>query len=60
MVLFTILLVVLAILVIGSLLTSVIGGLALIISFGDIIVCALIIIWICKKIFKSRNSKKGS
>lgn len=43
---------VLLLVVIGGLL----GGIS-IITFGDVIVCVAIIIWLCKLIIKRRNSK---
>ena len=58
MITFTVLLILLAIIVIiGAVILGVIGvGFAL--TFGDIIICALIIIGLCKLIFGRKNKKK--
>lgn len=55
MVLFTILLVTLIFLVIGLVLAIAIGGAGAIILFGDVIVCACIIVWIMRRLLKKRG-----
>lgn len=57
MILFTILLIILALLlVIGISLLS-IGGTAFIVVFGDIIVCAFLVAWIIKILFFRKKKK---
>ena len=55
MVLFTILLIVLLILVAITVAAISIGGAGIIILFGDVIVCILVIIWIMKRLINKRK-----
>lgn len=58
MIMFTILMIILAILItVGVVLISV-GGAFFIIVFGDLIVCAFIIIWCIKHLIKRRKNKR--
>lgn len=55
MILFTILLIMLAIIAVITVLAIAIGGASVIIVFGDVIVCALFIIWIMKRLIKGKK-----
>ena len=55
MILFTILLFALVIVAVTTLIPILIGGAGFIIVFGDVIVCALFIIWIVKRLIKKRK-----
>lgn len=57
MILLTILLLILAILVVTVIFTIAVGGSAFIIIFGDVIVCALFIVWIIKKMIGRKKRK---
>ena len=58
MILLTILSIVFILLVAVAILCASIGGTLFLIVFGDLIVCALVIAWIIKKIINRKNKKK--
>lgn len=55
MILFLILLLILVILTVFSVFILSVGGAAFIVVFGDVIVCAAIIIWIMKRVFGKKK-----
>lgn len=55
MILITILLLTLAVLAVITVLAISFGGAAVIILFGDVIVCMLFIIWIIKRLIKRKK-----
>lgn len=55
MILFTILLLTLALLTVVTVLAISAGGAAFIILFGDVIVCMFIIIWVIKRLIKRKR-----
>ena len=57
MILFTILLITLAIIAVSSVLILSVGGAAFIVIFGDLVVCMAIIIWIMKRLVKRKKKK---
>ena len=57
MILFTILLITLAIIAVSSVLILSVGGAAFIVIFGDLVVCMAIIIWIMRRLAKRRKKK---
>lgn len=57
MLLFTILLIILAMFLIASVLTIIIGGAGFIMIFGDVLICVLLIVFIVKLIKKLKKKK---
>lgn len=57
MVLFMILLLTLLILVVFGVLAVSVGGATIIVLFGDVIVCAFIIVWIMKRLISKKRRK---
>lgn len=55
MILFTILAIIFVMLILAAILIVSIGGTAFMIVFADLIVCAVIIYWIMKKIFGKKE-----
>lgn len=54
MILATILIIILALLAIAGVAILSVGGTAFIVVFADVIVCALFVFWIIKRLFKRR------
>lgn len=57
MILFIILLFTLMLVMVTSIALLSVGGATFIIIFGDLIVCALMIVWIMKRLLKKKNRK---
>ena len=55
MILFTILMITLVVLAVTAIIVLGIGGIAFIIPFADLVVCALLIAWIIKRLIKRRK-----